>query len=135
MSNIAAIARFFMVSNKCHACSKLKALGLKILVSAVRFRLRAPRLRYIPTYKCTLVRTSSSLKHECTPTSVSVSLALLLVADHVTQGATREMFTMVLSSCTSTLLGSQRSSRFRIYFQLILQTIHQSDQLPQLGNE
>ena len=105
---------------------------MKILGSAVRFHLWAPLIPYFPTYICTLVRTSSSPKHECTPYSVSVSLALFLVADLITQGATREMFTMVLSSCTSTLLGSQRSSQFRIYFQLILQTIHQSDQLQKI---
>ena len=42
MSNIAAIARFYKVSNKCHTYSIHQTIGLKILVSAVRFRLRAP---------------------------------------------------------------------------------------------
>ena len=108
MSNIAAIASLYKVPNQCHTYSIPPTAGLKILVSAVRFRLRAPLLPYIPTYICTLVRTSSSLKHECTPNSVSVSLALLLVADHVTQGATREMFTMVLL-CISCVLFMKHS--------------------------
>ncbi len=59
--------------------------------------LQAPLIPYLPTYICTLVRTSSKLKYECTPTSVGVSLTLLLVADHITQAATREIFMMVLS--------------------------------------
>jgi hypothetical protein len=72
MSNIAAIARFYKVSNKCHACSILKALGLKILVSAVRFRLRAPQLpknpletRMIPAFPSILIM--GCVDHGCRP--------------------------------------------------------------------
>ena len=117
MTNLPAIASYYKAIKVSHSYSIHWSAGLKILVSAVRFRLRAPFIPYFPTYICTLVRTSSSLKHECTPYSVSVSLALLLVADHVTQGATREMFTMVLSKLQlfSTRYLYQRHGPF--YFQ------------------
>ena len=51
MTNVSAIATFYKGFNKCHTYSIGRKAGLKILVSAVRFRLRAPTSRLFPTVK------------------------------------------------------------------------------------
>ena len=73
MTNLPSIGSYYKAIKVSHSYSIHRSAGLKILVSAVRFRLRAPTSRLFPTVKHPLGTVSLATLCGSIPYSVRVS--------------------------------------------------------------